>query len=195
MKLPAGHDPDSRLTSSDPSSSSRRKFLKASAAAAAMAAVGTPFDAMRRVASASPRMGAANTMPGRIVLYHDPSMDGHTGTIDMLRVEEVVHHAVQILTERGDTARAFESLFPGIYTNSKIAIKVNTLGSCDTRWEVARGIVSGLSMMLGGTYDISNVTLFDRDAVAWAAGCQRTSRSTGTRPTSPATTTRAAQAT
>jgi hypothetical protein len=165
MKHPADRDPGQQNPSSESCSSSRRKFLKVTAAAAAFAAAGSPLDAMRRVASGSPVMSAANTRPGRIVLYRDPAMGGHT-SVDKFRVEEVVHHAVQILTERGETANAFESLFPGIYASSKIAIKVNTIGPCWTRWEVVRGIVSGLSMMLGGTYDVSNVTIFDRDNIA-----------------------------
>jgi hypothetical protein len=72
---------------------------------------------------------------------------------------------VQILTQQADTGLAFRSLLPGVHASSKIAIKVNCIGPTDTRWEVVRGIVSGLSLMHDGSdyYDVSNVTIFDRD--------------------------------
>jgi hypothetical protein len=164
MKQPAGQDRPEHPCRPTDASPSRRKFLKVSAAAAAYAAIGPPFDAVRNVASGSQLHAAANHYPGRIVLYHDPAMNGH-GTIDMLRTEEVVHHAVQILTQRADAGRAFKTLLPGVRTDSKVAIKVNNIGPTDTRWEIVRGIVSGLSLMPLGEdiYDVSNVTIFDRD--------------------------------
>jgi hypothetical protein len=100
-------------------------------------------------------------MPGRIVLFRDPSMEGHLPTINRDVVEADVHHGVRILTGVGDTASAFESLFDGLHAGSKIAIKVNCLAWNDSRWEVVRGVVSGLSMMLGGNYNVSNVTIHD----------------------------------
>jgi hypothetical protein len=100
-------------------------------------------------------------MPGRIVILRDPEMDGHEATINQDEVEQNVHLAVQTLTGIDDTGLAFESLFPGLVSTSTIVLKVNCIGPCDTRWETARGVVSGLSMMLGGTYDVSQVVIFD----------------------------------
>jgi len=90
-------------------------------------------------------------------------MNGQLQTIDRDRVEETLHEAVRMLTGITDTGQAFESLFPGVHAGSTFAIKVNCIGPTCTRWEMVRGIVSGLSYMLGGTYDVSQVTLFDRD--------------------------------
>jgi hypothetical protein len=107
-------------------------------------------------------------MPGRIVILHDPPMDGHEATINQDRVEENVLLAVRKLTGIDDTGAAFESLFPGVSISSTFAIKVNSIGPNYTRWEVARGVVSGLSQMFGGTFDVGQVTIFDRDRLSWA---------------------------
>lgn len=145
------------------SNTNRRDFMKLSAMAAAAAAMG-PSRIAQALAASDPRPaipGRGNAMPGRIVLFQDPLMDGHESTINRDQVEPDVHHAVRLLTGNTDTAAAFESLFSGLHAGSRIAIKVNCLAWNDTRWEVVRGIVSGLSMMLGGTYDVSQVTIFD----------------------------------
>jgi hypothetical protein len=105
----------------------------------------------------------SNSMPGRAVIYRDPAMNGHETTIDRDRVEQVLHHAVRVLTGVYDIGPAFESLMPGVTATSKIAVKVNCIGPTDTRWETARAVVSGLSLMLGGTYDVRNVTVFDNN--------------------------------
>jgi hypothetical protein len=144
---------------------SRRQFLRLSALGA-LSSVGIPAMAEQlvRTGSAVPKRG--NLMPGRIVICHDPEMEGHLPTINRDRVEEMVHRSVRLLTDLGETGPAFESLFPGIDEGSTFAIKVNCIGPTCTRWEVARGVVSGLSLMFGGTYDVSQVTLFDRDTLS-----------------------------
>ncbi|MCK4303526.1 MAG: DUF362 domain-containing protein [Candidatus Eisenbacteria sp.] len=143
-------------------SRSRRDFLKASALAAAAAAAG-PSIAGRRLRSgiAAATERRENTMPGRIVIFHDPVIGGHLGEINKDRVEGTVHHGVRILAGIDDTATAFELLFPGLHSGSTFAIKVNCIGPTDTRWEAVRGVVSGLSLMLGGTYDVSQVIIYD----------------------------------
>jgi hypothetical protein len=142
----------------------RREFLKTSALAAAAAAAGVTGEsagAKEPAAEGIRASGRNNTMPGRIVLYHDIAMEGHLPTINRDRVEEVVLHAIRILTGIDDTAAAFESLFTGVHSGSTFAIKVNCIGPTDTRWEAVRGVVSGLSLMLGGTYNVSQVTIYD----------------------------------
>ncbi len=160
--------PDNPTPTSEPeaSNASRRNFLKLSAAAAAAAAAGSPAEAMRIVAPKSrPREWShGNTMPGRIILYHDPAMNAH-GSIDKLRVEQVVHHGIQLLTGISETGIAMQSLFPGVHGGSTFAIKVNCIGPTDTRWEIARGIVSALSLMFSETYDVSQVTIYDRHSL------------------------------
>ncbi|MBD3336561.1 MAG: DUF362 domain-containing protein [Candidatus Eisenbacteria bacterium] len=144
----------------------RRDFLRTSALAAAAAAGST---ALRPVRASSgrdlpglARLGRSNTMPGRIVVYHDPAMEGQLSTINLPEVERVVHHGVRLLTGHHDTGEAFASLFPGLHSGSTIAIKINLIGPCDSRWETVRGILTGLAQMLGGTYDISQVTIYDQ---------------------------------
>lgn len=151
---------------------SRRDFLRLSSLAAAAAASGGVPGLLARQARASaapearasalPAAGAArgNAHPGRIVLAHDPALNGQ-GTIDPARVEAVVHRGVRVLTGIPETAAAFEALFPGLQESARIAIKVNCIGYTDTRWETVRGVVSGLALMLEGTYDVGRVTIFD----------------------------------
>ena len=135
---------------------SRRDFLKTTTLAAVGAAAAPMITSQKAIAA-----GRSNAMPGRIVMYHDPNLDGHETYINGDCVEATVHNGVKLLTGIADTAAAFESLLPGLSSASQIVIKVNCIGPCDTRWETARGIVSGLSLMLGKTYDVSQVTIFD----------------------------------
>jgi len=144
---------------------SRREFLRLSALAAVAAVSGVrPL-----LALGEPAVGPltrSNTMPGRIVLYRDPAMNGHQATIDRDRVEQVLHQGIRMLTGVLDIGAAFESLMPGVTATSPIAIKVNCIGPTDTRWETARAVVSGLSLMLGGTYDVSRVTVYDNQYIS-----------------------------
>lgn len=142
----------------EPTLRSRRDFLKLSALAAAGAAAAPLAHAAR------PR---GNAMPGRIILFHDSAMEGHLATVNRDQIALNVHHGMRLLTGIDDTAAAFEALFPGLHAGSKIAIKVNLVGTCDTRWETVRGVVAGLSLMLGETYDVSQVTIFDRDPIPY----------------------------
>jgi len=159
---------DSRPVEAARRATSRRAFLKMSAIAAAAASVPATAGAWLPPAGgprhAGPSAGTTrvNSLPGRIVLFQNDLMGGHLSTIDYAFVEQVVHRGVRILTGIDDVGLAFESLFPGLTATSTFAIKVNCIGPTDTRWETARGIVSGLSLMLGGTYDVSRVTVFDR---------------------------------
>lgn len=161
--------PDSRRPS-EAGNPSRRDFLKTSALAAAAAASGVAAagetlaraeEPGSRSAPQPQRLGHNNTLPGRIAIYHDAEMEAQLSTINRDRVEQVVHHGVRLLTEIDDTAAAFESLLPDLHSGSTIAVKVNCIGPCDTRWETIRGLVSGLAQMLGGTYDISQVIVYD----------------------------------
>jgi len=145
----------------------RREFLRLSALGAMAAAV-PPVMASPLTGLASIRgtRGRGKAGPGEIVILHDPRMLGHEAVIDLDQVEQNVHLAVRTLTGIGDTGAAFESLFPGLSGTSTIAIKVNLIGPCDTRWETVRGVVSGLSQMLEGTYNVGQVTVFDRHSMS-----------------------------
>lgn len=58
---------------------------------------------------------------------------------------------------------AWQSLFPGLTVSSLIGIKVNTLGGSkvSTRPEVVTAMVSSLTAMLGGTFPVYNIIVFD----------------------------------
>jgi hypothetical protein len=144
---------------------SRRDFLRLSALTAAAAASGFRPLGARESGAGALLDSRANSFPGRIVTYRDPAMNGHLATIDRDRVEAVVHASVQALTGITETGPAFRSLLPGLTTTSRIAIKVNCIGPCDTRWETARAVVSGLAQMMGGAYDVSNVTVYDNQYI------------------------------
>ncbi len=146
---------------------SRREFLRESTfAASAMLAAPAVAGAID-VAGSRRKMpfGKSNSMPGRIVLLHDDRLSNGS-TVDMDRAAFDVAQGVKLLTGIEDTGEAFESLFPGITPSSTIAIKVNLIAWTDTRWETARGVVAGLAEMFGGTYDVSNVILFDRHSMS-----------------------------
>lgn len=145
----------------DDQGTSRRDFLRWTAMAAA--AVSSPVGArdLVRPGGFGPTSSRGNSLPGRIVISQDPTMNGHTATIDYTRVEQVVADGVKILTGHSGVGEAFESLFPGVSPTSTFAIKINLIGPCDTRWETVRGVVAGLSQMFGGTYDVSQVVIFD----------------------------------
>ncbi len=155
--------------------SNRRDFLRLSSLAA-LAAIGLKPQATPAIASAAVPRGLpqslssaqrSNAMPGRIIKLHEPLMGGHLATPSKEVIEQVVHSGVRVLTGQSGTGPAFESLFPGLTSTSKIVIKVNCIADYSanqgsfTRWETVRGIVSGLAQMLGYTYDISQVTIFD----------------------------------
>ncbi len=161
MEKSGGNPPKKQHTSAV--SPSRREFLKLSALGAlAMGSPAVAKDLIGKGAGASDAV-RGNGIPGKIVLCHDPLMNGHTATIDRDRVEASLHESIRLLTDIPDIGTAMESFFPGVHASSTFAIKVNCIGTTCTRWEVVRGIVSGLSQMAGGTYDVSNVTIFDRD--------------------------------
>ncbi len=160
---------DHRHRTDDPrgSQTSRRNFLKVSALAAAAASASGPARAwLTRPGGQSQAGWRGNSLPGRIAMIQDDAMGGHLGTIDYLHVEQVIGNCIRLLTGIADIGPAFESLFPGLTETSTFAIKVNCIGPTDTRWEVVRGIVSGLSQMRGGTYDVSRVTIFDNHSLS-----------------------------
>ncbi len=141
----------------------RRDFLKVSTLAIAAAATGPALTMgpAAREAAARTEGERANALPGRIILYRDPTMGGHLPTPDTQRIAEVVQHGVRLLTGIADTAAAFESIFPGLQATSRVAIKINCIGPTCTHWQVARGVVAGLAQTVGGTYDITRITIYD----------------------------------
>ncbi len=162
----SGKDLKASKSSDDKSAgTSRRNFLKIAALAAAAAGAGPLTGAPKADPDEAAAVGQYNTLPGHIVLYRNSNINGQTGTIDASVVESSVASGVRLLTGISDTGLAFKSLFPGITSTSTMAIKVNCIGSTDTRWETVAGILSGLAQIPVGAdeyYDISQVVVYDR---------------------------------
>lgn len=79
--------------------------------------------------------------------------------------KDMIHAAVMALTQKSTVAEAYEALFPENKPDiaTTVAIKVNCLagrGLC-THPEVVEGIIDGLSQMLGGSFPLQNITVFD----------------------------------
>jgi len=110
------------------------------------------------------RLSRGNLFPGRAVLIWDPDATaGSQGNLPV--VDAMVDTAILSLTGAATLAEAYETLMPDITPTTMIAMKVNCLFSTNTRWEVAAAVCRGLSECCGGTYDVSNIHLFDNNNV------------------------------
>ncbi len=84
------------------------------------------------------------------------------------RVETVLAACLCELAQESTVTSALQAVFQGIAPSSKIAIKVNCIGQCATRWEVPRALCSCLSRLFEQTYDVSQVTIYDQNSLAGA---------------------------
>jgi hypothetical protein len=146
---------------------SRRTFL-ATSALGITAAVGGPLifrdelEAQNRFGIKGSPLGAGNTMPGKIRICTDPRIaSSYNTTIDVSLCQNAFDRCMEALVPGKTPEKVLEYLMPSLTTSTKIAIKINLIGQCDSRWEVVRALVYRLSRCLNGTYDISNVTIFD----------------------------------
>jgi len=61
-------------------------------------------------------------------------------------------------------AEAWQTIFPGVSTSSRIAIKINCLNTnVHPQFATVKALVMGMTKMLGGTYPASNISLFDNN--------------------------------
>ncbi|MBN1233071.1 MAG: DUF362 domain-containing protein [Candidatus Coatesbacteria bacterium] len=146
---------------------SRRDFLQTSAIGFA-AAIGSPLifpkhaEAFRRYLLNSDQLSAGNSMPGKIRICTDPRIAAsYNSTISVEYVQNAFDQCLRALVPGRTPEGVLEYLMPGLTASTKIAIKINLIAPCDTRWEVVRAIVYRLSLCLNGTYDVSNVVIFD----------------------------------
>ncbi len=136
---------------------SRRRFITSAAVAAAGAAL--PFRSM----ATGCRSG--NALPGRIVIREDLGATSATG-VDLAVVKQMVDQSLLDLTGEANPVAAIETLLPGLDVTKKIAIKVNTLFTTNTRWEVVRAVTDNLRLMLGGTFPPGNITIYDNTSIS-----------------------------
>jgi len=99
---------------------------------------------------------------GRIVIVS--SQEATSGSsVNEEVVQKMVDEGLKRLTGLDDTVAAIESLFDGIDSTKKIAIKPNLLNSSvPTRKEAAKAVTNRLVQMLGGTYQADNVHFYER---------------------------------
>ncbi len=147
------------------SGTTRRDFLKLGALATAALGSGAIAKPLAHP-SYVPPYGDGNQWPGRICIYRDEEMWA-ADEFNLERIRLVVAHGVRILTGVADVGPAFEALFPGVASGSTIAIKINCIGPTNSHWEVAASVVEGLSQMLGSTYDVGNVIIFDNHNLSY----------------------------
>lgn len=132
---------------------SRRKFLKVSSAAVGAAAVSvSPISA-----TVSPKTSRAS----KVVICTD-ELAYANGTLNKEIIQSMVDSVIMELTGVSKLPDAYEALFPGLSSTSKIAIKRNSVsaGGSNRTWQtVYDAFENGLTSMLGGNYEKSNITM------------------------------------
>jgi uncharacterized protein (DUF362 family) len=140
---------------------SRRDFLRT----AGLAVVAT---AAPRIAFAENAIHARQTAykypnPGKIVIVFHPNAVIGYNNADYNIVQQMFDEGIiQFTGITSSAADALASLFPGLTTAKKIAIKPNIYNaSVPARKELAKAIVTRLVQMLGG-YSPANITFYER---------------------------------
>lgn len=137
---------------------SRRRFLRNSALGAAGLAAGPRL--------LTPRPARAAELPARVVrTYHDGATTG-SDQVNQEAVDQMIHHAIRVLTGHSDIGAAWKSLFPGIDATKKIAIKINlACGDVPTHPEIIHAVIDGLLMMDldGQQLPEEHITVWDHD--------------------------------
>jgi len=132
---------------------SRRDFIKTTSAVAAGVS-----------ASVSPLSSALvreQDLP-KVVIAIDEECTDNSGNVDENRVQDMVDHAVMLLTGNNNTSKAYEALFPEPVTSSTtIMIKENGIsGKTSKSYQIVlNALKTGLTKMLGGTFPEDNITI------------------------------------
>jgi uncharacterized protein (DUF362 family) len=145
---------------------SRRNFLRTAGIAAVAAAA--PKMSGSVPASAPAPVAYKYPNPGKIVVVHHPLAVLGLNNVDAAVVQQMFDQAVMQFTGiTSSPAAALASLFPGLTTSKKIAIKPNNYNaSVPARKELAKALVTRLVQMLGG-FPAANITFYERHT--WTA--------------------------
>jgi hypothetical protein len=100
-------------------------------------------------------------------------------SLEYERVADMVNRALLNLTGKNDPGKAWESLFPQgmLHIGTRIGVKVNfSIGWMDAEndWNkimcpygpksaITEVVINGLGRMLGGTFPVENITIYDLD--------------------------------
>ncbi len=143
----------------------RRGFIKTAGLAVA-AGSAAQFDAAGSsvLPSAAPAATAYKyPNPGKIVVVYHPNAVLGYNNVDFNVVQGMFDQGIMQFTGiTSSPAAALASLFPGLTTSKKIAIKPSLLGSSvPTRKELVKAVITRLVQMLGG-FPAANITLYER---------------------------------
>jgi hypothetical protein len=143
-----------------PSELKRRSFIKKIAAGLAATSL-PPLSPAKSETPASTVYKYPN--PGKIVIVEDPNAVAGINNVNAAVVQNMFDQGIMQLTGiTSSPAAALASLFPGLTTASKIAIKPNIYNAATpTRKELAKALITRLVQMLGG-FPAANITFFDR---------------------------------
>jgi uncharacterized protein (DUF362 family) len=146
---------------------SRRNFLKTGSLLAGASLLPAGLNASTqsalRMPGDAPPQSYAYPNPGRIaIVYHPDSVLG-LNNVDEQVVQGMFDVGImQLAGIFTSPAAALASLFPGLTTNSRIAIKPNLINSAvPTRKELVKAVITRLREMLGGI-PAGNITVFER---------------------------------
>lgn len=152
---------------------SRRRFLASGALLAGSSLL--PRGAASRVI-AGPNATSLGTQPetaylypnpGRIVVVEHPGAVLGYNSVDQAVVQYMFDQGIMALTGiTSSPANALASVFPGLTTAKKIAIKPNLINSSvPTRKEVVKAVIARLVEMLGG-FPAANITVYERHSLS-----------------------------
>jgi uncharacterized protein (DUF362 family) len=145
---------------------SRRSFLKQSTALAGTASLLEAIPFSKSLADATaPDTAVVYKYPnaGKIVIVENPKAVLGYNNVDQTAVQGMIDQGIMQFTGvTSSPADAFASLFPGLTTSKKIALKPNFLNSIvPTRKEVTKAVITRLLQMLGG-FPAQNITVYER---------------------------------
>lgn len=156
---------------------SRRDFLKAGSALAGLTALPVPLSSLAATDAApdTPHTTAYKyPNPGRIVIVEHPNAVSGYNNVNAAVVQSMFDEGIMQLTGiTSSPAAALASLFPGLTTSKKIAIKPNLINSSvPTRKELLKAVITRLVQMLGG-FPAANITVYERHSMS-AGGYSQT---------------------
>lgn len=142
---------------------SRRDFLKTGSLLAGASLLPGTLRAQAGERSGVPPQTYAYPNPGRIAIVHHPGAVLGFNSVDEQIVQGMFDQGImQLAGIYTSPAAALASFFPGLTTNSRIALKPNFLNSVvPTRKELTKAVINRLRQMLGG-FPAANITVYER---------------------------------